>query len=102
MARIASGESQDLSRAARGCEAMSFFVFVLYSSKAVVKIVSKLVGAVEVDGSSDMILVEGDRLDASEDDRMVVPKGSSTGDAGLPPSESCTVRKQGAVIFARS
>ena len=57
MARIALGESQDLSWAARGWEAMSFFVFVLYSSKAAVKIVSKLVGAVEVDGISDMALV---------------------------------------------
>ena len=102
MARTASGESQDLTWAARGCEAISFFVFVLYSSKAAVKIASKLVGAVEVDGSSDMVLVEGDRLDASEDDGMVAPKGTNTGDAGLPPSESCTVREQGAVIFAGS
>ena len=49
------GESQDLSSAARGWEAMSFFVCFLYSFKAAVKIVSKFWEEVEVDGTWDIV-----------------------------------------------
>ena len=62
IARIALGESQDLSWAARGWEAMSFFVFFSYSSRAALKIVSKLGEEVVVDGIWDILLAEGDRL----------------------------------------
>jgi len=58
------GESQDFSWAARGWEAMSRFVWFLYASKAAVKIVSKFVEEVAVDGTWDIVLVEGAWLDA--------------------------------------
>ena len=48
---MALGDSQDLSWAARGWEAISFFVFCSYSSRAAFKIVSKLVEEAEVDGT---------------------------------------------------
>ena len=59
---MALGESQDCKRVARGWEAMSRFVCFLYSFKAAVKIVSKLVEEVEVDGIWDIVLVEGTLL----------------------------------------
>ena len=55
MARIALEESQDFSWVARGWAVMSFFVFLLYASKAVEKIVSKFVEDVEVDGTWDIV-----------------------------------------------
>ncbi len=61
---MALGESQDCSWAARGWEAMSFFVCFLYASKAALKIVSKSVGDVAVDGTWDIVLVEGACMDA--------------------------------------
>ena len=42
---------------------MSFFVCLWYAFKAVVKIVSKFVKEVEVDGTWDIVLVEGAWLD---------------------------------------
>jgi len=53
------GESQDFSWAARGWEVMSRFVCFLYASKAAVKIVSKFVEEATVDGTWDMVLIEG-------------------------------------------
>jgi hypothetical protein len=47
---MALEESHDCSWVARGWEAISVFVCCLYSFKAAVKIVSKLVEDVEVDG----------------------------------------------------
>jgi hypothetical protein len=58
--RIALEESQDRNWVARGWEAMSFFVCFLYSFKAAVKIVSKFVDDVAVDGTLDIVLVELD------------------------------------------
>ena len=55
MARIAPEESQDFSWVARGWEAISFFVFFLYASKAAEKIVSKFVEYVEVDRAWDIV-----------------------------------------------
>ena len=53
---MALGESQDLSWVARGCEAMSFFVCLLYSFKAAANIASRLVGeAADVDITWDMV-----------------------------------------------
>ena len=63
---MALGDSQDFNWAVRGWEAMSFFVSFLYSSKAAVNIVSKLVEDVAVVGTWDIALVEGRRLDGSE------------------------------------
>ena len=42
---------------------MSSFVWSLYASKAALKIVSKSVEDVTVDGTLDIVLVEGDRLE---------------------------------------
>ena len=55
---MASEESQDWSCAASGWEAMSFFVFLLYASKAAVKMVSKFVEEVAVGGIWDIVIVE--------------------------------------------
>ena len=53
---MASEESQDWSCAASGCEAIFFFVFLLYDFKAAVKMVSKFVEeVVAVDGIWDMV-----------------------------------------------
>ena len=49
MARMAAEESQDCSWVDRGWEARSFFVCFLYAFRASEKIVSKLVGDMEVD-----------------------------------------------------
>jgi hypothetical protein len=57
-ARIALEESQDWSCAASGCEAMSLFVFLLYDSKAAIKIVSKVVEEVAIDGTWDIVIVK--------------------------------------------
>ena len=59
---MALGDSQDLSWAARGWEAMSFFVCFLYSSKAAVKMVPKVVDSDDGsgDGTRDIVLVEGE------------------------------------------
>ena len=54
--RTALGESQDLSWAAKGWEAMSFFVCFLYSFKATVNIASKFVEEAEVDGTWDIVV----------------------------------------------
>jgi hypothetical protein len=51
-------ESQDWSSVASGCEAMSFFVFLLYDSKAAVKMVSKFVEEVAVGGIWDIVIAE--------------------------------------------
>ncbi len=51
---MASGESQVCNWAAKGWEAMSFFVCFLYACKAVVKIVSKFVEEVAVARTWDM------------------------------------------------
>ena len=52
---MASEESQDWSCAASGCEAIFFFVFLLYDFKAAVKMVSKFVEEVAaVDGIWDI------------------------------------------------
>ena len=64
MVRMASEESQDWSCSASGCEAMSFFVFLLYASKAAVKMVSKFVEEVAVDGIWDIVIVERSWVDA--------------------------------------
>ncbi len=58
------GESQDCSWTARGWEAMSSFVCSLYASKAALRIVSKSVGDVAVDGTWDIVLVEEAWVDA--------------------------------------
>ena len=55
---MALGESQDCNSTARGCEAMSFFVCLLYAFKAAVSIVSKLVEEVEVEGIWDIVAEE--------------------------------------------
>ena len=55
---MAAGESQDCRRVARGWEAISRFVCLLYSFKAAAKIVSKLVEEAEVDGTWDIVLVK--------------------------------------------
>ena len=58
---MALGDSQDLSWAARGCDAMSFFVFFLCSSKAAVMIVAKFGEEVaSVEATWDIVLVERD------------------------------------------
>jgi hypothetical protein len=66
--RTAAGEWQDFNWTARGLEAMSRLVFFLYSSKEAAKIVSKFVEeeplVVEVDGTLDIVRVEGAWLDA--------------------------------------
>ena len=62
---MALEESQDCNWVASGWEAMSFFVFFLYTFKAVVKIVSKFgeeVGA--LGGTCDIVLAEWAWLDA--------------------------------------
>ena len=46
------------SCAASGCEAMSFFVLLLYDFKAAVKMVSKLVEELAVVGIWDMVIVQ--------------------------------------------
>ena len=51
MAVMALEESHDCSWVARGWEAISVFVCFLYSFKAAVNIVSKVVEDVEVDGT---------------------------------------------------
>jgi hypothetical protein len=51
MAIMALEESHDCSWVARGWETMSFFVCFLYSFKAAIKIVSKLVEDAAVDGT---------------------------------------------------
>jgi hypothetical protein len=56
---MALGESQDRSWVARGCEAISFLVCLLYACKAAVRIVSKFVEAAEVGGTWDMVLEPG-------------------------------------------
>ena len=56
---MAPVDSQDLSSVARGCEAISIFVFFLYSSKAAAILASRFVEEVAVD---DMVPVEGDCL----------------------------------------
>ena len=62
---MALGDSQDLCWAAIGWTAISFFVFFLYSSKAAAMIVAKLGEEVAaVDGTWDIVLAEGDGLDA--------------------------------------
>ncbi len=61
---MALGESQDCSWAAKGWEAMSCVVYCLYASKATLKIVSKSVEDVEVDGTWDIVLIEGAWVDA--------------------------------------
>ena len=100
---MAPGESQDLSWAAKGWEVMSFFVFVLYSSKAAVKIASKLVGAVEVDGNSDMVLVEDENWMLWEMTGWLHARALSyhwgRGTEDRLRVLSRNVRKQGAVIF---
>ena len=48
---MALGDSHDLISAAKGWEAISFFVFFSYSSRAAFKIASKLVEEAEVDGT---------------------------------------------------
>ena len=58
MTRMALEESQDCSWVANGWEAMSFFVFFLYASKAAVKIVSKFGDEVVVGGTWDIVLAE--------------------------------------------
>jgi hypothetical protein len=55
MARMALDESQDFSWVAKGWEVISFFVCFLYAFKASVKIVSKFVEGVEVDGTWDIV-----------------------------------------------
>ena len=55
---MASEESQDWSCAASGWEAISFFVFLLYSSKAAVKIVSKFVEEVGAGGIWDILIAD--------------------------------------------
>lgn len=52
---MALEESQDCSWMAKGWEAMSFFVCLLYVFKAAEKIVSKFVEDVEVDGTWDIV-----------------------------------------------
>ncbi len=64
MARMAREESQDCSLVARGWEARSRFVCCLYAFKAAVKIVSKFLEEVAVDGTWDIVPVEGAWLDA--------------------------------------
>ncbi len=61
MARMELGESHDRNWAARGWEAMSFFVCFLYASKAALKIVLKFAEEVDVavGRTWDMRLVEG-------------------------------------------
>ena len=54
---MALGDSQDLSWAAIGWAAISFFVFFLYSSKAAAMIVSKLVEEAGVDRTWDIVRV---------------------------------------------
>ena len=54
---MALEELQDWSWAASGCEAMSFFVFLLYDSKTAVKIVSKCVEEGAVGGIWDIVIV---------------------------------------------
>ena len=56
---MALGESQDLSWAAIGWVAISFFVFFLNSSKAAAMIVAKFgEEVVAVDGTWDIMLVD--------------------------------------------
>ncbi len=52
---MAPGLSQDFSWAAKGCEAMSFFVCFSYAFTAALKIFSEGVEG----GTWDMVLVEG-------------------------------------------
>ena len=59
---MASVDLQAFSSAARGLDAMSFFVVFLYSSKAAAMIVSKFVE--EGDGTWDIVILEGDWIDA--------------------------------------
>ena len=70
---MASGESQDRSWVARGWEIMSFFVSFPYAFKASVKMASKPVEEMEVDGTWDILRTEGTRLDAR--DKSVARKG---------------------------
>lgn len=63
---MALDESQDCSWVARGWEERSFLVLFLYASKAALKIVSKSVEDVVVDGTWDMVLVERDWLEWQE------------------------------------
>jgi hypothetical protein len=60
MAMMALEESQDCNSVASGWEAMSFFVCFLYAFKAAVKIVSKFVEEVEVDGAWYMMVLVGE------------------------------------------
>ena len=82
---MALEELQDSRRVARGWEAISRFVCFLYSFKAAVKIVSKLVEEEELEGTWDM-LVEGaflevQRIESSKgtDSRWRMMKALCTG-----------------------
>ena len=56
---MASEESQDWSCEASGCEAMSFFVFLLYDFNAAVKMVSNVVEEVLATGGIwDIVITE--------------------------------------------
>ena len=57
---MAVEDSQDLIWAARGWEAMLFFVCFLYSSKAAVKIVVTQKDVAVEDETWDIVLVDGD------------------------------------------
>ena len=61
---MALEESHDCSWVARGWEAISVFVCFLYSFKAAVNMVSKVVEDVEEVGTWDIVIVEGAWLDA--------------------------------------
>src|ERR1700677_221900 len=60
MVMMALAESQDCNSATRGWAAISFFVCFLYAFKAAVKMVSKFVEEVEVDGTWDMMILVGE------------------------------------------
>jgi hypothetical protein len=77
MVRMALAESQDCSWAARGWEAMSFFVCLLYTFKAAAKMVSKFVEEVEEDGTWD-IAKSKERVGCLREIKKVAEKGRKT------------------------
>jgi hypothetical protein len=79
MAMMALEELQDCNSAARGWAAMSFFVCCLYAFKADVKIVSKFVEEVEVDGTWDIVTV-----------LVVEPVGCSSSGNKIDKRHGCT------------
>lgn len=75
----------------KGWEVMSRFVCLLYSFKAAVKIVSKFVVGVAVDGTWDIVLVEEAWLDAQRRQHRITAKTHTADSRPDIPREPATM-----------